>query len=437
MLHRSNRDESLLNTSFYYETDFSMNVNYKKGFKDFREMLLAILSIVNEKSKSFSSVLTDTIEYNQRYKQGSNAERGYIFGNKKYIKEEDLPAIRKVLTEAGFVMAFVNNSGINQYRKSSLTYSELYVINDDKHIPQGAMLLTSVRDPLLGYDIEIEYVGNVELGTPLGATLDKYLHKRKYLPTIAIATKIIDYGDGPFVQTRDEILEDDAEVALPSFYPWLDRSISQFSREYMASNAPVLILTGPTGTGKTTFIRSIAKEVNAVCLTVSDLHIASNPLLFDTYKERIKKAIMTDDPRPHILVLEDVDTLLLSRARNNREMSRFLNESKGLGSNKNIKIIFSTNVTDVSVIDTALVRPGRCFRMCDCRNLTIEEAMKVRRDLKFDDIDLTKYAVDGMISLAAAIEETIVENVVVKAANDNKVTFGFPELKSYSMERQA
>jgi ATP-dependent 26S proteasome regulatory subunit len=42
-------------------------------------------------------------------------------------------------------------------------------------------------------------------------------------------------------------------------------------------------------------------------------------------------------------------------------MSRFLNISDGLIKLPNKKLVFTTNVTNFENIDSALLRPGRCF----------------------------------------------------------------------------
>ena len=78
---------------------------------------------------------------------------------------------------------------------------------------------------------------------------------------------------------------------------------------------------------------------------------------------------------------------------------------------KDIKIIFSTNLTKLDQIDTALLRPGRCFATFDFRKLSLEEALNVRKHLKYEAIDLSYLVKDGTISLAEAIEEHEVKEV--------------------------
>jgi hypothetical protein len=46
----------------------------------------------------------------------------------------------------------------------------------------------------------------------------------------------------------------------------------------------------------------------------------------------------------------------------------------GVARSQGRKIIFTTNLADVTDIDEALIRPGRCFAIRNLRNLTTDEA---------------------------------------------------------------
>ena len=73
--------------------------------------------------------------------------------------------------------------------------------------------------------------------------------------------------------------------------------------------------------------------------------------------------------------MEDADLLLTSREDDgNKLISRFLNVSDGLIRVKNKKMIFTTNISDFSKIDHAIIRPGRCYDFMHCRPLTALEA---------------------------------------------------------------
>jgi ATP-dependent 26S proteasome regulatory subunit len=72
--------------------------------------------------------------------------------------------------------------------------------------------------------------------------------------------------------------------------------------------------------------------------------------------------------------MEDADAFLAARKDGNTLMHRFLNMSDGLISAKNKKLVFSTNLPNISDIDEALLRPGRCFDILQFRPLTRAEA---------------------------------------------------------------
>jgi hypothetical protein len=74
------------------------------------------------------------------------------------------------------------------------------------------------------------------------------------------------------------------------------------------------------------------------------------------------------------MVLEDSDAFLKSRSDGNTMMHRFLNVGDGLVTTKGKKLVFSTNLPSIRDIDSALVRPGRCFDVLTFDTLKVKEA---------------------------------------------------------------
>jgi ATP-dependent 26S proteasome regulatory subunit len=70
-------------------------------------------------------------------------------------------------------------------------------------------------------------------------------------------------------------------------------------------------------------------------------------------------------------------------------MHRFLNVGDGLISMKGKKLIFSTNLPSINDIDSALIRPGRCFDIISFQQYTKEQAQKIAKkfDLKLTEKD--------------------------------------------------
>jgi ATP-dependent 26S proteasome regulatory subunit len=58
-------------------------------------------------------------------------------------------------------------------------------------------------------------------------------------------------------------------------------------------------------------------------------------------------------------------------------MHRFLNVGDGLVTTKGKKMVFSTNLPSVRDIDSALIRPGRCFDIVEFKPLSLFDAEKL------------------------------------------------------------
>lgn len=158
--------------------------------------------------------------------------------------------------------------------------------------------------------------------------------------------------------------------ALQSAYPWIDRPLHEYITDYLNSDACVLILLGPPGTGKTTFIKNVIHHSNG------DAKVAYNTEVLDS--DQFFAHFIDGDE--NILVLEDADAFLSSRSSGNNMMHRFLNVSDGLISASGKKIIFSTNLPSISDVDSALMRPGRCYDVIEFRALNRTEAQSVLQE---------------------------------------------------------
>jgi len=161
-------------------------------------------------------------------------------------------------------------------------------------------------------------------------------------------------------------------LPVQEMYPFLKgEPLGDYYDRYMNSSANILLLIGPPGTGKTTFIRGLLAHRNCSAIVTYDAGILEKDGFFAKFIE--------DDAE--VMVLEDSDAFLKSRSDGNTMMHRFLNVGDGLVTTKGKKMIFSTNLPSIRDIDSALVRPGRCFDILTFSALDETEAAKLAKRL--------------------------------------------------------
>lgn len=155
---------------------------------------------------------------------------------------------------------------------------------------------------------------------------------------------------------------------IDEMYPWLgNESLKDYYHRFMNSKSNILILIGVPGTGKTTFTRGLLQETRqSAMVTYSEEIIRQDEFFTNWYRSKNT-----------FLIMEDSDSMLLPRTDGNSMMTKFLSLGDGLMSFPNKKMIFSTNLPNVSDIDSALTRPGRCFDIVKFAPLTQEQGRKL------------------------------------------------------------
>ena len=194
------------------------------------------------------------------------------------------------------------------------------------------------------------------------------------------------------------------ESLLDEAYPTLGMPVDDFIARYLQAEETVLMLQGAPGTGKTRLVRSVLaamsarKNDSATVIYTSDRKVLENDEIFASFITGSHDAF----------VVEDADHQLLARSSGNQDLHRFLTIADGVVRAQGRKIIFTTNLPNVSDIDEALLRPGRCFANVRTRTLLpAEVARLIARLVPGADAasELLSAALDGKSGKGATVSD--------------------------------
>lgn len=302
--------------------------------------------------------------------------------SKKYPMTMGISDVSDWITQ-GFLFDMISKGGSSICNESSWTFDRRQHVIDwiEKEFGDCRRVASSSRAVYVwfGEDCLIDFYISSSM-----VTVNQYGNPDK---VNAVLKKL---HNSPFTNAECTIewvhAEDGSSVTVPlrkrpliqSAYPWVKQGVDQYVQDYLKADESVLILIGPPGTGKTSFIRNMIIQAQGSAQVTYEEKIMSSDSLFANWL----------DSRDQFMVLEDSDAFLQARSDGNRMMHKFLNVSEGLITVAGKKMIFSTNLPKVSDIDEALMRKGRCFDVLDFRALTPAESWNVIDEVGMDrDID--------------------------------------------------
>jgi len=181
----------------------------------------------------------------------------------------------------------------------------------------------------------------------------------------SVSYTILQHENGELQETN---YQDVIDVAFnPLAVPFIE-DVDAYIEAFLDAKAPVLILQGAAGTGKTTFVKQILKTMQNKILNKRDeLQVTYS---FDEnvfYSSEFYKQLIFDDY--DVQVYEDINQVLYKNQEDELDpINKFLSVTDGLIS-KYKKIIITTNIESKSQLNPALLRPGRCFDVLEFRNL--------------------------------------------------------------------
>lgn len=287
----------------------------------------------------------------------------------KMVTSEVKTLLDEILEETGFVQDWTNVAFQNDYDGLELQFNTicsdgkilLFISwNRDQYDENGSLAISTIGGGLPSR--VAEQIKAAGFSTNLGKLKDdtKFSVGNAFFGNHGVRTNTKSFKKIPF----DSIKGNYTKQCQDDLGQLIER-LPNFENGFV-------ILNGPPGTGKTYFIRSLLSEMASIrsgmICTPSLKFVDDVSALYNVFEEEKK----------YLMILEDVGDLLAvtSKTENMQGFTNLLNFGDGLiGDIFNTIFVLTFNY-EVSEIDPAVLRSGRCIANITIPPFRIEEAIK-------------------------------------------------------------
>lgn len=337
---------------------------------------------------------------------------------KKNLMEINSPNIGTMNSLFDFQKLNINNligeklkNGIGKHSKFEYVNLKYDSIDEVHEVLEDQFNFYKV-DRTDGYIIEDEFIADIALqyeSTNIGFSISvlsnslkscsTYIYKIKEALSKFVINKplvsyeVIQYKNNEDISTliyKDSIYNDFNPLTIPYI-----ENADEYIEKFLNSKAPILILQGIPGTGKTTFSKQILSkmEEKKIHSTLDVIYSFDESIFYST--GFYNKIICSDYD---VLVLEDFNNSIHKNQdeQGPNPINKFLSIADGLIS-KYKKIIITTNIESKNQLHQALIRPGRCFDVMKFRNLEgveiddLCDSCAKDLDLQIESINLSEF----------------------------------------------
>ena len=294
-------------------------------------------------------------------------------------------------------------------------------------VPGGTTMVPKTHRYFQGIVAGSKYIKFINVITPYSIPFTP--HQQFFSDLMPPKAFTVTHFDGESTKTIP--VSRDTCVVYPEFYPFIKGGPDRLIDGFYKSNSDVMIFSGITGSGKSSLIRRLfAVNENMQFVMVDNPAIYQDPKMFGALVNMVhdkcseSKKSKDDDGKitPVTLILEEMDFAVQSKKTDQSgTLARLLSLSSGVVKLP-LKIVITTNLASVDMIDENLRRAGRTYKVISFRPLSLDESNDSRRAIgKKPVLDYGVKEVTLAIALNYVDGETDVEDV----KNSQKRGMGF------------